>query len=64
MLNRVNGIFSARGVNVGAQYLQTDPSVGYVVIDIDDSAVDAEELLGELRALPGTIRARLLYTRT
>jgi D-3-phosphoglycerate dehydrogenase len=63
MLNAVNAVFSSRGVNIGAEYLQTDPSVGYVVIDIDDNGADAEELLKELRALPGTIRARLLYTR-
>ncbi len=63
MLNRVNQLFSGRGVNIGAQYLQTDPEIGYVVIDIDDAMVDAEELLQELRALPGTVRARLLYTR-
>ncbi len=53
MLNRINQIFSGRGVNIGAQYLQTDPEIGYVVIDIDDAAVDAEELLQELRAASG-----------
>ncbi len=63
MLNRINQLFSGRGVNIGAQYLQTDPEIGYVVIDIDDALVDAEELLQELRGLPGTVRARLLYTR-
>ncbi len=63
MLNRINQLFSGRGVNIGAQYLQTDPEIGYVVIDIDDAVVDAEDLLQELRALPGTVRARLLYTR-
>jgi D-3-phosphoglycerate dehydrogenase / 2-oxoglutarate reductase len=62
ILNRINQVFSRSGVNIGAQYLQTDPAIGYVVIDIDDSAVDAEELLRELRELPGTVRARLLYT--
>jgi D-3-phosphoglycerate dehydrogenase / 2-oxoglutarate reductase len=64
MLNRINQFFSARGVNIGAQYLQTDPEIGYVVIDIDDTDVDTREILKELRALPGTIRARIVYTRT
>jgi D-3-phosphoglycerate dehydrogenase / 2-oxoglutarate reductase len=63
MLGRVNQVFSSRGVNVGGQYLQTDPAIGYVVIDIDDSEVDTAELLKELRALPGTVRARIVYTR-
>jgi D-3-phosphoglycerate dehydrogenase / 2-oxoglutarate reductase len=62
MLNRINAVFSSRGVNIGAEYLQTDPAIGYVVIDVDDSEVDAEDLLKELRALPGTVRARLVYT--
>ncbi len=64
MLNRINQLFSGRGVNIGAQYLQTDPAIGYVVIDIDDTDVDADDILKEMRALPGTIRARLVYTRT
>jgi D-3-phosphoglycerate dehydrogenase / 2-oxoglutarate reductase len=64
MLNRINQLFSGRGVNIGAQYLQTDPAIGYVVIDIDDTDVDAEGILKQMRALPGTIRARLVYTRT
>jgi D-3-phosphoglycerate dehydrogenase len=63
ILGRVNAVFSSRGVNIGAQYLQTDPAIGYVVVDIDDTAIDSEDLLAELRALPGTIRARLVYTR-
>jgi len=62
-LNRINQVFSGRGVNIGAQYLQTDPEIGYVVIDIDDTDIDAEDLLKELRGLPGTVRARLVYTR-
>lgn len=63
ILNRINQLFSDRGVNIGAQYLQTDPQIGYVVIDIDDTDVDAESILKDLRALPGTIRARIVYTR-
>jgi D-3-phosphoglycerate dehydrogenase len=63
ILNRINQVFSGRGINIGAEYLQTDPAIGYVVIDIDDAEADADELLGELRALPGTVRARIVYTR-
>jgi D-3-phosphoglycerate dehydrogenase / 2-oxoglutarate reductase len=63
MLRRLNDIFASRDVNIAGQYLQTDPEIGYVVIDTDDSGIDGEELLAELRALPGTVRARLVYTR-
>ena len=35
MLSHVNEVFSARRINVAAQYLQTSPRIGYVVIDID-----------------------------
>ncbi len=35
MLSHVNDVFSERRINVAAQYLQTSPRIGYVVIDID-----------------------------
>ncbi|MTJ81904.1 MAG: phosphoglycerate dehydrogenase [Telmatospirillum sp.] len=60
VLRRINELFSSRNLNVSAQYLQTDPEVGYVVVDLDGD-VDEVELIGELHALDGTIRARYLY---
>lgn len=61
MLNRLNTMFSQRGVNISAQYLQTEGEVGYVVIEADAADDFADELLTEMRAIEGTIRARLLY---
>ncbi len=62
MLSRVNDVFSERRINVAAQYLQTSPQIGYVVIDIDpDPDADSPALRRELAALDGTIKARLLY---
>lgn len=61
MLSRVNEVFSRNSINVTGQYLQTDPRIGYVVIDIDTSTNAADELKAELDAIPGTIRTRLLY---
>ena len=62
MLSRVNDVFSDARVNVAAQYLQTSPQIGYVVIDVDaDPDTDTPALRRELAALDGTIRARLLY---
>ncbi|MDJ0387879.1 phosphoglycerate dehydrogenase [Roseomonas sp. E05] len=63
VLAAMNEIFSRFSVNISAQYLQTDPEIGYVVIDADGVA-DPDAVLGALRQIPGTIRARLLYERS
>ena len=63
MLARIDEILVSRGLNIAAQYLQTHGDQGYVVIDIDGGGDDAGEILAELRAVPGTVRARFLYTR-
>jgi len=63
MLVHVIEVFSRRRLNIGAQYLQTDGDIGYVVVDVDGGAEDAQEILGELRAVEGTLRARFLYER-
>lgn len=60
LLFRVNDVFSRRGQNIAAEYLQTSGGIGYVVVDADGPAED-ESLLEELRGIEGTIRARLLY---
>ncbi|MEG8947774.1 phosphoglycerate dehydrogenase [Rosettibacter firmus] len=59
ILNRITKVFTARKLNIGAQYLQTDPYIGYVIIDID-SKEHPKEILKELKAIPGTIKARVL----
>lgn len=59
MLQRINSVIAAEGINVLAQHLETRKTVGYVVFDIERSASTA--LLGRLKAIPGTIRARILY---
>lgn len=63
VLSRINAIFAARGLNIAAQYLQTAGELGYVVVDSADDPAQAEAILAELRALPGTVRARLIYER-
>ncbi len=60
VMRRVNEIFSQSHLNITAQYLQTDPDVGFVVVDVDGN-VDETAVLNELQAIEGTIRARLLY---
>lgn len=59
ILNQINQIFVEAGINIAAQYLQTDPNIGYVVIDIETTNTDA--ILQKLRQIEGTIRARVLF---
>ncbi len=61
MLRRLNELFLQRDINIVAQYLETDREVGYVVLDADLAGHDSHELLDGIRALDGTIRARLVY---
>ena len=62
VLTAINTLFAEQGLNISAQYLQTDPQIGYVVIDIDRvKQSKAEELLAKLKTVSGTIRARLLF---
>ncbi|GJD82107.1 D-3-phosphoglycerate dehydrogenase [Methylobacterium gregans] len=63
MLGRLNDVFARSGINIAAQFYQTDGEVGYVVLETDAGTADAEALLEQIRAVEGTIRARLLYER-
>ena len=62
-LGRLNEIFARRKVNIAAQHYQTYGELGYVVLDADGSVADAEDVVKDIRALAGTIRARMLYRR-
>ncbi len=64
LLRRVNAVFDEAGANIAGQYLQTEGDVGYVVVEADIADDAATPLLERLRALDGTIRARLLYSRS
>jgi D-3-phosphoglycerate dehydrogenase len=60
LLRRLNDVFGSRDLNIAAQYLQTDGDLGYVVVDAEGVTDDAT-VMEELRAINGTVRARLLY---
>ena len=51
--------FSDNNINVSSQYLQTNESVGYVVLDVDREYSDVA--LKALKAIDGTIRCRVLF---
>ncbi|MDF7681415.1 phosphoglycerate dehydrogenase [Enterobacteriaceae bacterium ESL0689] len=61
ILTAINQIFATQGINITAQYLQTSPQIGYVVVDIEAQDDVAHQALQAMKAIPGTIRARLLF---
>ncbi len=60
VLAAINTVFSASGINIAGQYLQTDARLGYVVIDFDiDDSFDTDKLEA-LKRIDGTLRARIV----
>ncbi len=59
VMSAINSVFSENNLNVSAQYLQTNDSIGYVVIDIDAEYSDIA--LEKLANIEGTIRSRVLF---
>jgi D-3-phosphoglycerate dehydrogenase / 2-oxoglutarate reductase len=59
VLRELNNYFSSRGINISAEYLQTDAQIGYVILETE-SELDSS-VLKDLRNIPHTIRARILY---
>lgn len=59
VLSQVNASFADAGINIVAQSLMTKGDVGYLVMDVDDS--DSAKALERLRAVPETIRVRVLF---
>jgi D-3-phosphoglycerate dehydrogenase len=62
-LGRLNDVFARAKVNIAAQHYETSSELGYVVLDADGPVAEAEVIVREIRALPGTIRARMLYRK-
>ena len=59
ILKDINDVFTEKGINIASQFLQTDTDIGYVIIDIE-SDLD-KIILKELKKIPHTIKARILY---
>ncbi|OLS14868.1 MAG: D-3-phosphoglycerate dehydrogenase [Promethearchaeota archaeon CR_4] len=59
VLSSINQVFSAGKMNIAGQYLQTNDSIGYVVIDLD---ADYDQMALEmLRQVKGTISVRSVH---
>ena len=59
VLEELNHYFSSRGINISAEYLQTDPDIGYVIMETDSEP--GPSVLKDLKNIPYTIRVRILY---
>lgn len=59
VLAQINQVLANHKVNIRAQYLKTNESVGYVITDVDRRY--RQEILKELKKIQGTIRFRVLY---
>ena len=59
VLREINNFFSSRNINIAAEYLQTDPEIGYVIIETE-SELDPS-IVKDLKNIPHTIRVRTLF---
>ncbi|MFL0810476.1 MAG: phosphoglycerate dehydrogenase [Agarilytica sp.] len=59
VLTKINQILFDNNINIAGQYLQTNDSVGYVVVDVNSEYSDLA--LKHLKDIPETIRCRVLY---
>ena len=59
VLTEINSILSQNNINISGQHLQTNDSVGYVVIDVDADC--SARALEKLSQVSGTIRSRRLF---
>lgn len=60
VLAQINAAFSKDGINIAGQYLQTDDTIGYVVIDFDIAEGFDTSSLDQLKKIDGTLRARIV----
>jgi D-3-phosphoglycerate dehydrogenase len=58
VLGRMHTMLAARGINIHAEYLQSDVDRSYVILDVDAS--DAATVQAELAAIPETLRVRMI----
>jgi len=58
VLGRMHTMLAARGINIHAEYLQSDFERSYVILDVDAS--DAAMVQADLASIPETLRVRLI----
>jgi len=63
VLGELNGYISEAGANIQAQYLSTDPKIGYLVVDLemDKAKLPATELIKKIEKSSRNIKTRLVF---
>ena len=61
VMSQINDVISRSHVNIDAQFLQTNPQVGYVVIDVTADPEQAARIKDDMLQIAGTLRARVLH---
>lgn len=59
VLSQINTLLSKNNINILAQYLKTNDSIGYVVLDVDKSL--SKNAIDLLKGVKETIKVRMLY---
>ena len=59
ILAKINLVLANYEINIVGQYLKTNEKIGYVITDIDKAY--SNEAIEAFKAIPGTIRFRVLY---
>jgi D-3-phosphoglycerate dehydrogenase len=59
ILGQINSRLSQRGMNIVGQHLNTNPDIGYVILDVDSRI--SKEAFEIVKGVKGTIRARMVY---
>ncbi|WP_277810444.1 phosphoglycerate dehydrogenase [Chromohalobacter canadensis] len=62
VMSEINKVLGDEGINISAQYLQTNSGVGYVVIDVDKAY--GPKALEALKRVNHTLRLRVLYSES
>ncbi len=59
VLSEINSRLSEKGINILGQYLKTNDSIGYVILDVDTEL--SREALEVLREVNATLKARIVF---
>jgi D-3-phosphoglycerate dehydrogenase / 2-oxoglutarate reductase len=59
VLGEINSRLSGRGINIVGQYLNTNPEIGYVILDVESKL--SKQAFALLKDVPGTVKTRMVY---
>ena len=59
VLGEINSRLSSHGINIVGQYLNTNPEIGYVILDVESKL--SKQAFELLKDVPGTVKVRMVY---